>query len=284
MESIYTYLDYRRFLADYYRDRKENTTYFSYRWFSRRAGIGSPTFLKQVIDGSRSLTRTTMEKFCRALELDGAEGRYFRHLVGFNQADTAAEKQEHFDVLRTMHDRITEKQLSEDQYAFYRRWYVPVVRELVCMVAQQDDYERLAVLLQPRITPRQVRDAIDLMKRLRLLVPDPASGRLKQNDPAVTTGDEVFSRAVRNFNAEMLLMASRALERLPREERHVSGITLGISADGYHKLCTEINAFKDRVVQIVNHDHGSDRVCQLNVQLFPVTSPTQTMVDSGDAS
>jgi uncharacterized protein (TIGR02147 family) len=51
MQEVYKYIDYRRYLADYYADRKKHQRYFSYRFFAGQAGVKSPVFLKQVIDG-----------------------------------------------------------------------------------------------------------------------------------------------------------------------------------------------------------------------------------------
>jgi hypothetical protein len=39
----------------------------------------------------------------------------------------------------------------------------------------------------------------------------------------------------------------------------------------YKIICTEINAFKDRIVSLVHRDETSSAVYQLNVQLFPLS-------------
>jgi len=53
--AVYAYLDYRAFLRDYYAERKAASRAFSYRAFSKRAGVSAPNYLKLVIDGKRSL-------------------------------------------------------------------------------------------------------------------------------------------------------------------------------------------------------------------------------------
>jgi uncharacterized protein (TIGR02147 family) len=66
-------------------------------------------------------------------------------------------------------------------------------------------------------------------------------------------------------------LALGSIDAVPVTERHVSGITAGISAETYEVLSAEIGAFKDRIVSIINRQPGSDRVYQLNVQLFPLS-------------
>jgi uncharacterized protein (TIGR02147 family) len=48
-------------------------------------------------------------------------------------------------------------------------------------------------------------------------------------------------------------------------------VTAGISLRTYNVIEAEIEAFKDRIITIANNDEGSDYVCQLNIQLFPLS-------------
>ena len=77
--------------------------------------------------------------------------------------------------------------------------------------------------------------------------------------------------AIRNFNRQMAQLAEKSLDSVPVNKRHASGITMGISEEGYHVLESEIEAFKERIVNIVNTDDKSEKVYQLNIQLFPLT-------------
>jgi len=116
MKPIFDYIDYRRFLKEYYAENKEAKSYFSYRFFSSRAGIKSPVFLKLVMEGKRNLTRPVIEKFCKALDFKEKDALYFRHLVLFNQGKTAQEKQEHYLVLKSMIGLVQEHIIESDFY------------------------------------------------------------------------------------------------------------------------------------------------------------------------
>jgi uncharacterized protein (TIGR02147 family) len=54
--NIYNFSDYRDFLKDRYRQLKEADSLFSFRYFSKEAGFGSPNYLKLVMDGKRNLS------------------------------------------------------------------------------------------------------------------------------------------------------------------------------------------------------------------------------------
>ena len=49
--DVYAYLDYRAFLRDFYAEKKANNPVFSYRSFSKRAGVASLNYLKLVVEG-----------------------------------------------------------------------------------------------------------------------------------------------------------------------------------------------------------------------------------------
>lgn len=77
--------------------------------------------------------------------------------------------------------------------------------------------------------------------------------------------------AVRSFNREMLRKAGSAIDEIPVEERHIYGVTIGVSKECYDVVAVEMAAFRDRVISIVNSDNNSDRVYQLHLQLFPLS-------------
>lgn len=94
--DVFAYLDYREFLRDYYLTRKTTGRGFSYRSFSRRAGLKSPNYLKLVIDGDRNLSTDMAERFAAACGLGDDAQRYFIDLVAYCQATSAATRNRHY--------------------------------------------------------------------------------------------------------------------------------------------------------------------------------------------
>jgi uncharacterized protein (TIGR02147 family) len=77
--------------------------------------------------------------------------------------------------------------------------------------------------------------------------------------------------AVRSFTRTMLDRSKEALDTIDKQDRHISGITMGISPETYDILTAEIDAFKNRVKIIVNNDTKTSRIYQMNLSLFPVS-------------
>src|ERR1035437_8730833 len=80
-EGIFSYLNYREFLAHWFQAKKEVQQGYSGSLFAKKAGIGSPTLLGMIIRGDRNLSAETIRAFIRALGLKGKEAIYFEKLV-----------------------------------------------------------------------------------------------------------------------------------------------------------------------------------------------------------
>ena len=90
--DLYTYLDYRRYLRDWFQARKRANPRFSHRAFVRKAKQRSPSALSDVIEGRRNLTPANAEAFADAMALDGEDRDFFGLLVNLDQTRDPAER------------------------------------------------------------------------------------------------------------------------------------------------------------------------------------------------
>ena len=94
-----------------------------------------------------------------------------------------------------------------------------------------------------------------------------------QTEKSVTTGPmEVTPVAVRGMHRQMGEFALEAIEGVPQNERHFSGLTLGITQNAYKEIVQEIAEFRKRIVAIATREDDTDEVYRLNVQFFPMTN------------
>jgi len=272
MKSLLSYIDYRHFLRDFYEEKKRTTRFFSTRYFAKRAGLSSASFLREVIDGKKKLGKSTVDKFIIGLGLTGKEARFFKHLVFFNQATCADEKQEHYAVLLSLMNTVKEFQLTALQVQLYNYWFIPVIRELACILDFKDDFRLLANSVYPAINVTEAKLSVKILVRLGMLR-KLESGAYEQCSKSVQAKSELNSMAIMNFTRIMTEKAIYALNTLPQNERNFSTITCGMSRSCYELILAEIGAFKDRVVTIINNEAQmpNDRVYQFNFQVFPVS-------------
>lgn len=272
MREIYHYLDYREFLKDFQQDAQERNPAFSARAFLKKAGIGSPSFFRQVVNGERNLTEKTTEAFLLAMRLPEPEALFFRTLVAFGQARTAPDKQLYFEKLRELGVQAKVHIVGSQDYSFYEFWYIPVVREILCQGSWTGDYQALAKRLRPAIGAAEARHAVKVLRQHGFVIENP-EGSWSQAHPLLHTGFSVQSLAIRHFNRQMVQLAADSLDTVPVAERNVTGVTLSISPQTYALLTEEIRAFQDRILRMAESGNEADRVYQMNVVLFPVSQP-----------
>lgn len=175
-------------------------------------------------------------------------------------------------MLLSLMKSVKEFRLTAQQLHIYTYWYIPVIRELACIVDFRDDFTLLAKSVLPTITPTEAKSAVKLLVSLKMLR-KMENGRYEQSDRAIEAKSELNAMAVMNFTKAMTEKAINALLTLPKDERNFSTITCGMSPACYELILAEIGAFRDRIVGIINNDTRTrtDRVYQFNFQLFPVS-------------
>jgi uncharacterized protein (TIGR02147 family) len=273
MERIETYTDYRRYLKDYYEDRKNRFSFFSYRYFCNKSELKSPALFKEIVEGKRNLTSKTLPRFIKGLDLTPLDAQFFIALVHFNQSRSMVEKTQYLEQMNGLKRKIPRDVVPIDQYAFYSRWYLLVLRELACILPWKGDYGILAKAVDPPIKKSEAQSGIQfLVQKGFLLLQD--DGTCLQTKRAITSGSEVSSIGIRNFNEKMTRRGADAINAFSQEVRDVRTMVIGISAESYPLIKAEIREFMDRVARIVDNDHTTDRVYNLGVQLFPVSKFT----------
>jgi uncharacterized protein (TIGR02147 family) len=162
------------------------------------------------------------------------------------------------------------KILEGDAFRYFESWKHQVLRELAPAMPGAKPLA-LAHACRPDITAAEVTKALNFLVKAGLLKKD-EQGRYVQTDTYVSTGPmDVTPVAVRGLHRQMGEIALDAIEGVPQDERHFSGLTLGITRDAYGKIVRKIAEFRKELVAIATRDSATDEVYRLNVQFFPMT-------------
>ncbi len=267
--SVYDYTDYREFLTDYYQVQKKKSKAFSHRYFAKKAGINSSGFYKNVMEGRRSLGRGLILKFSEAMKLRNKETDYFENMVYFNEASTVREKKLYFERMMSLR-KLDSYLMESSQYEFYSKWYYTAVRELIGIKGFKGDYASLAKTLSPSIRPDQAEKAIKVLENLKLIKKD-EKGMYRQSQHVITTGPEVVSLNVANYQISCMDLAKEAIDRHPPETRDMSTLTLSLSSGAFDAMKEEIVAFRKKMLNLEQKFNNADQVYQLNMHFFPLS-------------
>ncbi len=269
MKPIIEYRDYRKFIQDYYDERKQ-TSSFTWREFAAQAGFGSPVFLKYVCEGKKNLGQEAVSRVANAMGLEGYEVEFFQALVSFNHAKGDVARKKAIDVMQKVAAANNIKILGAEEFAYFDSWKNPVIRELAPAMPGAKPSE-MAEVCKHEVSADEVTETLQFLMGAGLLNKD-SKGNYSQTDKAVSSGEGDFvPLAVRNMHRQMGSFALDALDNLPVEERQFTGLTLGISEEDYIQVLKEIAKCRRNIMAIAAKTSKIERVYRLNMQMFPLT-------------
>ena len=269
MKLVTEYKDYREYLLDYYHERKRCSA-FTWREFAKLAGFASGSHLKLVCDGKTRLREDGAKRTAQAMKLSGFERDYFVLMVRYERAKTDLEKKKCFEEMKALCEANRVKILGSEMYSFYETWKHSVVRELAVAMPGAKPNE-IAKVCKPPISAADVSESLSFLMKAGLLTRD-IKGHYHQTNQSLSTGRlNVVAVAVHSLLRQMGEFALEALDKLPISERNFSGITMGVTAESYSKVVEELTRCRKRIVSIVAADKVVEKVCRLNMQLFPLT-------------
>lgn len=269
MKTVTEYKNYREYILDYYKERKRCSA-FTWREFAKVAGFASGSYLKLVSDGKTRLREESAKKTALAMGLVGFEFDYFVLMVRYENAKTDLEKKKCFEEMQALAEASRVKILGSEMYTYYETWKHSVVRELAVAMPGAKPHE-IAKVCKPAISAADVSDSLRFLLKAGLLTRD-IKGNYHQTSTSLSTGNlNVVAVAVHSLLRQMGEFALDALDKLPISERHFSGITMGMTAESYKKVVEELAECRKRIVSIVSADKKVEKVCRLNMQLFPLT-------------
>jgi len=268
--DLYTFLEYRKFLRALCTHLKETTSFFSFRYLSKRAGFSSPNYVQWVIEGKRNLSKKSLRPLMMALRLTNPEQLYFEHLVFFNQSEKNEDKNHYYKKLILLQRGSPVVGISKDQFDYFSNWYNPVIRELMVLPEYGDNPEKIGKAIMPPVSPSKIQKSVDLLKKLGL-VKEGNHGRWELTHASIATDAQVKSLAVKNYHHQAIGLGRDAMERFNRENRNISAITMGLSKKSFELVQERLEQFWGDLHRIASLEKKVEKVYQVNLQVFPMS-------------
>ena len=269
MKDILEYTNYHQYIADYYAEKKAKSA-FTWQTFTQTAGFSSPVFLKYVSEGRSNLSEEKAGQVAIAMGLSGYEQEYFTEMVKFDHAKTDEEKKFAFNRMLAIADEHRVRIIEGDAFRYFESWKNPVLRELAPSMPGAKPLA-LAKACRPKISAAEVTESLKFLVKAGLLKKDD-DGRYVQTDKFVSTGPmDVTPVTVRGMHRQMGELALETIDGVAQDERHFSGLTMGLTHEAYEEIVQEIDACRKRIAAIATRDSKIDGVYRLNMQLFPLT-------------
>jgi len=276
MKMIVEYLDYRSYMRDFYEERKKVSS-FSWREFSKKSGFASSGYLKLVCDGKTRLRGSGAENVAKAMNLVGYQVEYFCRLEEFCDAHTDREKQKAYGEMQKLAAANQVRIVGNESYSYFSSWINPTLRELAPLMPGARPVE-MARMLNPVAPASDVNYSLEQMVKFGLLERVENDGVIsyRQMDVGINPQKEENQKAavnvaLRSLQKQFCRLAADSLEAFEKDERSMSGITVGLNKEAYELIEKELICFRKKIEYIVSEIKDYDRVYRMNFQLFPLS-------------
>lgn len=273
--SVFSYLDYRSFLRDWFEARKRSDDGYSYARFAEDGGCSKST-LANVLSGARSPRSGTLDAFARAMSLTPSERNYLGLLVELSEAEGLDRRREVMERIlvseRYQQVRLAKGGDESELFRLVEHWYIPAVRELAALPAFRPDPEWIARTLRPSISVDEARDALDRLFELKLLRYGP-NGTVERGEIQFRTEPEVRERAILHLYREAIPELLRRFESTEDYPSHVMAATIILPPDLMAEAKARLSATVNQLAALGDAAgvDGERRIYQLAVQLVPIS-------------
>lgn len=268
MPDVLDYLEYREFLKDWFVESKKDNRFTSYRYLGQKTGV-DPAWLVRVFQKEGHLNEEALPAFIRLCGFDDRRAEYFRILYRFCKTKAKSSLSELYCrlmELREMEARV----LTSPEFMYFGNWACTALRALIGISENTSDLHAVANHLNPPISQNDARNALEVLKQLKLIEKD-GHGGWNITQQIVTTGGEVKSIAVRNFHRRTLELAQESLDRHSIAERDVSSIVFTVDQADIPEFKQRIEDFRRGLLQFAKRSEHANRVYALNVSMFPLS-------------
>lgn len=250
----FAYNDFRKFLEDWQSWRQSEDPRFSRTEFVRRLGLPKTrSFFTDLLRG-KNLTPTFLERVVQVVDIPKEEGQFFRALVKFNQAESAAERELYYEQLVAL-NRSPRTVLDPDSFAYYKDWRNAALRNALDLVDWDGtDPAALGRQFKPRLTPGEIKKSFSVLRDLAMVAKN-AKGHWKPVARVLSSGDGRTDEAIRQHQLQCLELAGRSLlEKFPAGERDTSTLFVTVSDEAHALLRRRLEKFRAEIRSIVHKD------------------------------
>ncbi len=275
------YMDYRKFLGDFYSYKrhlsKKDLRPYNYAMFSAAADIKSPNYLKMIIEGRRNLSEEMILKFARAMGFNKEQSDEFRLMALFDQSTDPAARN---FFLKELSDFRVQQQLRNGQIDKKIWQKIPnwITWVLYAMLDQENvDFQpaKLRELLRSKASESEIEEALKNLINSGEVVQDETTGKLRKSRNLIDSPDEVPVALVRKLQSQLMYLGLESLFQDSPQEREFGSLTMSLTRPEFEELRFKLRQMRKQLHKdnsIKRMSNPGERVYQLNLQLFPVTT------------
>ncbi len=269
--NVFAFLDFRSYLKEYLNYLRQKNSAFTFQTLVEQFGLNSRAHYIDIVKG-RKLTKAFLDSYIRICGLTGDAARYFRAIVGYDQARADAEKTGYFKEILALSPQLETVKLEQEAYRYFSKWYHPVMLSMLDIYKGINDHREIARMFKPKISALQAKQAIQLLTELGFISWDEHRKQWTLHHKFFKCTDKALVIALKEFHKKMIDAGRHAYED-DFDNQDFSTLTLSASMATKKEIERMIIDFRKTIMEKVKADADPRFVVQMNLQLFELSKP-----------
>ena len=268
MLNINEISDYRDLLKNYSTQRKLEMPLYSYKMMGQKLGLETSQIFR-VLNKELHLPNHSIPLAKDLLDLKGRNAEIFEILVAAAKAKSQSKKEKLYKMALSLQD-VDLRKFSASEYLFLSKWWIPVVRALIEMNGGHAEVPRLVKQISPTVSEDQVREAIAVLKDLKLITPLAPERYAATTANFTSAGSATKTAAIRSYQNQLLALAQNALIAVEPAKRNISSLLVGVDDECFDDLNEMTLEFRRQVQKRVAEVKEASRAMQFVFAFYPV--------------
>ena len=241
---------------------------YSYKIMGQKLGLETSQIFR-VLNKELHLPNHSIPLAKDLLDLKGRSGEIFEILVAASKAKSQAKKEKLYKMALSLQD-VDLRKFSASEYLFLSKWWIPVVRALIEMNGGHAEVSRLVKQITPTVSEDQVREAITVLKDLKLITPLASERYAATTANFTSAGSPTKTAAIRSYQNQLLALAQNALIAIEPSKRNISSLLVGVDDECFSELNEMTLEFRRQVQKRVAEVKNANRAMQFVFAFYPV--------------
>lgn len=164
---------YRSFLKTLYRFNKKQHASFSFQYLAKQCHFSSKSFLKDVMDGKKSLSLQSSYQLIEGLPLKGLTGKYFLALVaseeGFRTSNKKDPKNQIAELKEKLLRQLEAPRLAKEGDELFQFFHWPYVYAALGDQKKGSSFEE--ILEKTKLHPSAVQTTLKKLIEMKMVIP-----------------------------------------------------------------------------------------------------------------
>jgi uncharacterized protein (TIGR02147 family) len=267
---------YREALNAKLKERMKANPRYSMRAFARDIGL-SPSYLSQVLNGSRGLTIKKAPDVFKSLAFSAIDIRLFE--LEMKKEHSRAEKtkssiQKQIDTTAQSH---TARSIAPERFEMMSGWFAMVLLQLFFLkdapVKSREKFWKFSAE-RLQVSESVIRETLSVFLEMGLV-----QEQEKGYEPlhsTIWTNSKVPSQSIRKFHRQMIEQALAAIEMQSMDERSLRSLQIPILKSDIPKISDEVIRFSNMILRKYGRTESADAetIYGINFQVFRLIAST----------